>query len=243
MKGKICLVTGAAGGIGTAACRRMHDAGAAVAVLDVNREAGVALAGELGGLYIDCNVADGDSFGRAVSTCIEQLGVPDYAFINAGVMTVGPSEDFVPVESVTLDQLQRIVGVNVAGVFNGLKVLLPLMREKGGTITVTASTVGLSPLPIDPLYSMTKHAVIGLCRSVAAANEGSNVAINVICPGGVDTAIVPQVLLEGGMQAMSPDDIATEVMDLLLRAPNGEVRVKSSADTPAFVVDPPDVNR
>ena len=85
-------------------------------------------------------------------------------------------------------------------------------------------------------YGTTKHAVVGLVRAVAAANEGSGLRINCICPGGVDTAIIPDALKAGGFNAMTPDVMTAEVVDLLTQAPNGEVRVKLSADQPAFAV-------
>ena len=152
-------------------------------------------------------------------------------------MTTGASEPFLALEDVTLDQYRRIIGVNLDGVFNGLKALLPRMREKGGGITATASTAGLGPLPFDPLYGTTKHAVIGLVRAVAAANEDTGLRINCICPGGVDTAIIPDALKANGFDAMSPSVMAAEVVDLLSEAPNGEIRVKLSEARPAFAVE------
>ncbi|MBH79179.1 MAG: dehydrogenase [Gammaproteobacteria bacterium] len=236
MAQEIGLVTGAASGIGAAVARQLAQGGAKVAVMDVNEQAGVEVAAEIGGEFIRCDVSDYDNFDGAIAACVERLGVPDYAHLNAGVMTVGQSEAFLPLEEVTLEQYRRIIGVNLDGVFNGLKSLLPRMRDNGGGITATASIAGLGPLPFDPLYGTTKHAVVGLVRAVAAANEGSGLRINCICPGGVDTAIIPDALKAGGFNAMTPDVMAAEVVDLLTQAPNGEVRVKLSADQPAFAV-------
>jgi NAD(P)-dependent dehydrogenase (short-subunit alcohol dehydrogenase family) len=235
MQDKIALVTGAASGIGAEVARQLAAEGARVALLDINETAGAGVAAEVGGQFIACNVADARSFDDAVAVCVDRLGVPQYAHLNAGVMTVGASETFLPLEDVTLDQYRRIVGVNLDGVFNGLKALLPRMRENGGAITATASIAGLGPLAIDPLYGATKHAVIGLVRAVAAANEGGNLRVNCICPGGVDTAIVPDALRASGIDAMPPSVLAAEVVDLLKQGSNGEVRVKL-ADRPAYVV-------
>jgi len=236
MADKIALVTGAASGIGAAVARQLAGEGTRVALLDINEAAGAAMAAELGGEFIPCNVSDYDNFDGAIAACVDRLGAPDYAHLNAGVMTVGADEPFLALEDVSLGQFRRIVGVNFDGVFNGLKALLPRMRENGGAITATASVAGLGPLPFDPLYGATKHAVVGLVRAVAAANEGSNVRINCICPGGVDTAIIPDALKAGGFNAMAPAVMAAEVVDLLKQGPNGEIRVKLSEDAPAYGV-------
>jgi NAD(P)-dependent dehydrogenase (short-subunit alcohol dehydrogenase family) len=233
---RIALVTGAASGIGAAVARQLAGEGVRVALLDINEAAGAELAAELNGEFIPCNVSDYDNFDGAIAACVDRLGAPDYAHLNAGVMTVAVDEPFLALEDVSLGQFRRIMGVNFDGVFNGLKSLLPRMREKGGAITATASVAGLGPLPFDPLYGATKHAVIGIVRAVAAANEGSGIRINCICPGGVDTAIIPDALKAGGFNAMTPTVLAAEVVDLLMQGENGEVRVKVSEDAPAFAV-------
>ena len=236
MADRIALVTGAASGIGAAVARQLAGEGVRVALLDINEAAGTELAAELNGEFIPCNVSDYDNFDGAIAACVDRLGAPDYAHLNAGVMTVAADEPFLALEDVSLGQFRRIMGVNFDGVFNGLKSLLPRMREKGGAITATASVAGLGPLPFDPLYGATKHAGIGIVRAVAAANEGSGLRINCICPGGVDTAIIPDALKAGGFNAMSPTVMAAEVVDLLMQGENGEVRVKVSEDAPAFAV-------
>ncbi|MGI9328099.1 MAG: SDR family oxidoreductase [Pseudomonadales bacterium] len=236
MQGKIGFVTGAASGIGAEVARQLTAAGARVALCDLNEAAGSKLAKELGGVFIGCDVSDYVSLDAAVARCIESLGVPDYAHLNAGVMTVGVGEAFLPIEDVSLEQYQRIMGVNLDGVFNGFKALIPHMRAKGGAITATASIAGLNGLPFDPLYSATKHAVVGLVRSIAAANADTNIRVNAICPGGVDTNIIPDALRAGGdFGMMSAATMAAEVVDLLGQGANGEIRTKLK-DQPAFTV-------
>ena len=95
-------------------------------------------------------------------------------------------------------------------------------------------------LPIDPLYSATKHSLVGFARSVANFNEGGNVRVNVICPGVVDTAIVPDAFRDDAT-IMPPEALAAEVVDLLERGGNGEVRAKVTGRD-AFVVPPIDIN-
>ena len=236
MDNKIGFVTGAASGIGAEVARQLTTAGAQVAICDLNEAAGSKLAEELNGKFIKCDVSDFASVESAVTRCIATLGVPDYVHLNAGVMTVGVGDTFLPIEDVSLAQYRRIMGVNLDGVFNGLKALIPHMREKGGAITATSSIAGLNGLPFDPLYGTTKHAVVGLIRSVAAANADTNIRVNAICPGGVDTNIIPDALRVGGsFGMMTPAIMAAEVVDLLTRGASGEVRVKLK-DQPAFNV-------
>ena len=172
----------------------------------------------------------------ADARCTAGVGAPDFAHLNAGIMTSPHDEPYQPIESVSLNAYRKIMGVNLDGVFNGLQTFLPTMQESGGCITVTASIAGLGFVPVDPLYTATKHAVIGLTRAVAAANSGSKVRINAICPGVVDTAIVPPDFKSRPM--MPARILAEEVVDLYENGENGEVRVKIAADRPSFTVDP-----
>ena len=80
--------------------------------------------------------------------------------------------------------------MNVDGVVFGLAALDPILAN-GGSVSVTASTAGLEANSFDPYYAMTKHAVIGLVRSVAERFNSRNIAVNAFCPGGIDTALVP----------------------------------------------------
>jgi len=89
-----------------------------------------------------------------------------------------------------------VMGVNTDGVAYGIMAALPALAE-GGRIVVTASVAGLGPLVIDPTYAASKHALVGLVRSLAPTLAARGIGIDAICPGGVDTAIVPRDLREG----------------------------------------------
>jgi NAD(P)-dependent dehydrogenase (short-subunit alcohol dehydrogenase family) len=236
---KVVLVTGAAAGIGAAVAQQCAAQGARVVLLDTNVDAGSALAVALNGLYIRCDVADPAAWAAAVATCIAQVGVPDYAHLNAGVMSVPAQAGFLPLEVLPVENYRRIVGVNLDGVVFGLQALLPHMRERGGAITVTASLVGLIPLAVDPMYAATKHALVGLVRSVGASLANTPLRLNAICPGGVDTAIVPAALRAAGMEMMPTAVLAAEVIDLLEHGGCGEIRLKLSAAAPAVAVAAP----
>ncbi|MFM7119490.1 MAG: SDR family oxidoreductase [Gammaproteobacteria bacterium] len=239
ISGKVALVTGAAAGIGAAVARQLAAHGARVVLLDRDEARGSALAASLGGRFMACDVSDREAWFAVVAACMAQMGVPDYVHLNAGVMSVAPSAGFLPLEALPVANYRRIVGVNLDGVVFGLQALLPHMRDRGGAITVTASMVGLIPLPVDPMYAATKHALVGLVRSVAAGLGDSALRLNAICPGGVDTAIVPDALRDGGMAMMTPDLLAGDVLALLQSGAQGEIRVRLSADVPAFAVPAP----
>ena len=241
MADKIALVTGASTGIGAAVCTALAELGVRVAVCDINRADGETLATRLDGAFIQCDVTSLTSVQEAVRRCVETFGVPDYVHLNAGIMTVPTGDPYLAIEDVTEAQYRKIVGVNLDGVFHGMKTVVPLMRDKGGTITITASTAGLSVVPVDPMYTATKYALIGFGRAVAAANEGSNLRINVICPGVTDTAIVPDDYKKPEYGMMPVELMAAEVVDLLMNGSNGEVRVKNAADRPSFAVGLPDL--
>lgn len=239
MKNKTVVLTGAASGIGAEVARQIAAAGGRPVILDVDAARGEPLAKELGGRFIRCNVANRDDWMSAVQSLLDAGEIPDYAHLNAGIMSQRADEPFMAIEDLPVENYRRIVGVNLDGVVFGLQALLPHMRSRGGAICVTASLVGLVPLPIDPMYSTTKHALIGLVRSVAAANENPELRINAICPGGVDTPIVPSALRAEGMAMMSTSSLAGEILDLLAQGANGEVRVRLGEEAPAFGVHVP----
>ena len=239
---RVALVTGGSTGIGAAVAAQLAGLGIRVAICDINADAGEALAQKIDGMYIACDVTQLASVQDAVAACVNGLGVPDYAHLNAGIMTVPTGDPFLAIEEVSPEQYRRIVGVNLDGVYHGLKTLMPIMRENGGAITITASTAGLGVVPVDPLYTATKYAVIGLGRAVAASNTGSNIRINMICPGVVDTAIVPDDYRQPEFGMMPTSVIAAEIVDLLQTGDNGEVRVKLNADRAAFRVEPQDLS-
>ena len=242
MNDKVAFVTGAASGIGEAVSRQLRAAGMRVAMCDINRSQGERIAQEIGGFFLHCDVANFESVEAAAEECAASLGTPDYAHLNAGVMTASPGEPYLAIEDVSIEQYRRIAGINMDGVFFGLKALVPRMKAKGGgAITITASIAGLGPLAIDPLYGMSKSGMIGLGRGVAAANAGGNLRINVICPGVVDTAILPDEFRGPQVDRMPPSVMAEEVVDLLMRGENGEVRVKLTGQ-PSFRVQAPDLN-
>ena len=130
--------------------------------------------------------------------------------------------------------------MNLDGVAFGLRTTLPRLADTGA-IVATASVAGLLGFAADPAYSMTKHGVIGLVRSVAAqlAIQGRPQRVCAICPGGVRTAIVPSVF--ANVKMMEPDVIANEIVDLWLDGRNGDVMAKMRPELAALRIDEPEL--
>ncbi len=114
----------------------------------------------------------------------------------------------------TIDDYRRILGVNVDGVVFGMQALAPRMR-RGSAFVVTASLAGLIPMPSDPLYVLTKHAVVGYARSMAEVLEPRGIRVNIICPGIVRTPMTEQqqaTFDAAGFPLMEPEQIAEAVL-------------------------------
>jgi NAD(P)-dependent dehydrogenase (short-subunit alcohol dehydrogenase family) len=129
----------------------------------------------------------------------------DFAFLNAGV---GGSGD-------DLAGYRRMLGANVDGVVFGVRRMEQVMPS-GGSIVATASLAGLMPMPADPIYTLTKHAVVGYVRAIAPHLAERGIRINAVCPGFVDTPIVTPELREWivseGIPLMAPDQVADAVL-------------------------------
>ena len=181
------LVTGAGSGIGAALVRNVRDSGDRVLALDINDEAGTALAAQTGADYQHCDVSDPDDWQKVLNT-LERLGTPNRIALNAGIQIAPPDAPLSDYQfgAMTIERYRRMMGVNVDGVVFGLQALLPLLSH-GAAIVVTASLAGITPYSVDPLYTLSKHAVVGLVRSLGDPLEERGIRISAICPGGIDT--------------------------------------------------------
>ncbi len=214
------LVTGGADGIGAATVRALRSAGCQVAIADLHVERGQALAADVGADFVRCDVTDPGSVTAAVQHSEQAYGRLDVVHLNAGTVTDSPSVE------VTDEVYRRVVSVNIDGVFFGLRAALPALRRSGGGIVIaTASVGGLAPISMDPIYGLSKHAVIGLIRSAAPVLAAENIRLTALCPGFTDTALVAdqRAAIAGlGFPLMTPDTIASAALQMIEEAQPGE---------------------
>jgi NAD(P)-dependent dehydrogenase (short-subunit alcohol dehydrogenase family) len=207
----VALVTGGASGIGLAVVRRLAAAGTRVVVADVDQAGGAAAAGEAGGTFVATDVGDPDAVQAAVDTAEAAHGGLDLVHLNAGITTGTAALD-----RLDLDHYRRVVAVNLDGVVFGIRSALPALRRRGGgAIVATASLAGLTDYPGDPVYSMTKHAVVGLTRTLAAPLAADRVTVNCVCPGFADTPMLDRFsgdFRAAGFPLLSADEVAAAVV-------------------------------
>jgi NAD(P)-dependent dehydrogenase (short-subunit alcohol dehydrogenase family) len=195
---RTALVTGGRSGIGAAAVRLLEDEGASVRVLDL-----------------------ADGFDVAEPQAWDDVGAVELAFLNAGIGT-GASE----LVAVSDDAYRRILATNVDGVVLGVRRLAAVM-EPGGTIVVTASLAGLTAMPADPLYALTKHALVGFVRSVAPQLAARSLTINAVAPGIVDTPLLGaetrERMVQSGFPLLRPAEVAEAALAAARSGETGQV--------------------
>ncbi len=158
----------------------------------------------------------------AFAECERELGGLDIAFLNAGIAIGHPD-----LETLTDDEYRRIMRINVDGVVFGARAAVRAMeRRGGGAIVATASLAGLMPFPPDPVYDLTKHAVVGLIRSIAPTLAPKGITANTVNPGITDTKILTddakRMLTEAGFPLMPPTQIAEAVLRIVTAGRTGE---------------------
>jgi NAD(P)-dependent dehydrogenase (short-subunit alcohol dehydrogenase family) len=194
LDGKVAVVTGAAGVIGSATARLLAERGARIVAIDRKGEELEAVVKELPAsaeaLALSADVTDEDEVADYVRAAVERFGAIDVFYNNAGV-----EGEIKPITRYALDAFRRVLDVNVVGVFLGMKHVLPVMlKQNRGSIINTASIAGLIGSPHIAVYSASKHAVIGLTKSAAWECTGTGVRVNCVCPGLIDSRMLSAIL-------------------------------------------------
>jgi NAD(P)-dependent dehydrogenase (short-subunit alcohol dehydrogenase family) len=221
LDGKVALVTGAAGGLGSATARALAEEGAIVVAVDVDEAGARAIAADVGGHAYACDVSDLHANRAMVAFAQEHAGGLDLVHLNAGVGSgCGVGDDF------DLALYRRAMGVNLDGVVFGTHAALPALHARGGgAIVATASLAGLTGVTYDPLYSANKHAVVGLTRSLGPLLAEAGIRFNAICPGFAESAIIEPIralIQASGVAIIPAERVAAAVVELFAGDAAGE---------------------
>jgi len=222
-KDKVALVTGGASGIGLATVRAFAEAGAAVAIADINEDAARAAADNLvaaghKAIGIRCAVENEADAAAMVAQTVSTFGRLDAAFNNAGIhVAVAETAD---AEGSDFD---RIIAINLRGIFTCMKHELRQMREQGsGVIVNCSSQSGFVGLPGLGAYTASKHGVIGLTKAAALEYAPRGIRINCICPGTTETPLVR------GLVEQEPGRLDAVIKDIPLGRMGREEEIASA---------------
>lgn len=206
LTGKVAVMTGGAGGIGRAAGKLFVEEGAQVLLVDLNETALRDAVHDIGSDAASYAVADTtqpDQVERFVKTAVERYGGIDVFLANAGI-----EGQIHSIPDYPIDIFDRVIAVNVRGVWLGLKYVIPVMRDRGGgSIVITSSTAGIKGSPMLSAYVTSKHAVIGMMRSAANECAPLGIRVNTVNPAPIETRMMRS--LEEMRAEMAPGDPPT----------------------------------
>ena len=208
LDGKVALITGAAGGIGRTAARLFADEGARLTLVDLDEAALRDIVQSIGpdrAGYAVADVTQPDQTQGYVNAAVERWGGIDAFLANAGIEGAVASIPDYPIE-----MFDRVMAVNVRGVWLGLKYVIPVMRQRGGgSIVITSSTAGVGGSLDLSAYTTSKHAVIGMMRTAAMEGAGMGIRVNTVNPAPIETRMMRSIE-EMRVATLDDGDVTTE---------------------------------
>lgn len=212
LDGKVALVTGAASGIGHQIARRYVEAGARVAIADLNLDAAKAAAKELGGekdaIAVAMDVSNEDDVNTGVDATVAAFGTVDILVSNAGIQIVHPIEEF------PFADWKKLLAIHLDGAFLTTKACVKHMYKQGsGSLIYMGSVHSHEASPLKSAYVTAKHGLLGLARTMAKEGAKHGVRANVICPGFVRTPLVDKQIPEQAQElGITEERVIKEVM-------------------------------
>ncbi len=187
LEGRHALITGGGTGIGAAAAAHLHAAGAKVSLLGRRMEPLQQTAERLGGYAIACDATQVDRLAQAFDEARTINGPIEMLIVNAGIA------ESAPFHKMTRESWDRIIAVNLTAAFDCARAAIgDLLASEGGRLVFVASVASLRGVPYAAHYAASKHGLLGLMRSLAAEYAKTNLTVNAVCPGYVDTPMTDQ---------------------------------------------------
>ena len=235
LNSKVTLITGGGSGIGRASALAFERAGATVVVADYNAEGGertVRMLKDAGGeaMFYPADVSNPEDIEALVNKIVETYGRLDCAFNNAGI-----EGEFAALSKCTIENWQRVISINLNGVFYCMKYeIAQMLRQGGGSIVNTSSVAGLVGAARAGAYSAAKHGVVGLTKTAALEYARKNIRVNAVCPGFVRTPMADRLIDRGTLGEKSM--IASEPINRMGRPEEiAEAVVWLCSDAASFV--------
>lgn len=231
LEGRHALITGGGTGIGAAAAAHLHAAGAKISVTGRRLEPIQAVAERVGGSAVQCDVTDRARIAAAFDEARAANGPIELLIVNAGIA------ESAPFHKMTRGSWDRIIATNLTAAFDCAQAALPdLLESDNGRLVFVASVASLRGVPYAAHYAASKHGLLGLARSLAAEYAKSNLTVNAVCPGYVDTPMTDQSIarvsaitgrseddsrsaitkMNASGRLVDPDGIATMILTLCL---------------------------
>ncbi len=214
--GRHALITGGGTGIGAATARMLAGEGARVSLIGRRREPLDAVAREIGGTAVTCDITDRGALERAFDEARAANGPLDYVILNAGIA------DSAPFARTSRESFDRIIATNLTALFDGAQVALPdLLEGEDKRLVVVASVAGLRGTALAAPYSASKHGAVGLVRSLALEFAKTSLTVNAVCPAFVDTPMTDASADRIASKTGRSEDEAREALASL--NPNGRL--------------------